>query len=194
MSDFRWLVHPATDGDERRGDASSLIEVFVARGVSTLDMESFASHPRLSGDRRRGGWSTRAIYFEPLVVGGKPSLLMLTPPLVEARVNDRPAPRVAVLNVGDQLQIGQTVLHLTRYRRFELAPPTPEAIGQRCGVCRVAFDDSTQIYVHDCGEAMHMEDGSKPAGERLECAALGACPKCEKPIEFESGFLYYPEF
>jgi hypothetical protein len=85
------------------------------------------------------------------------------------------------------------VLHLTRYREFAVVPPPPELVGRRCGVCRVPFDESTWIFVHDCGEAMHLEPESKPADERLECAALGACPRCDEPLEFESGFLYYPE-
>jgi hypothetical protein len=193
LSQFRLLIQLPTDDVERRRDASALTEVPIALGVSTLDLETFASDPRLSSDRRGGTRSTRALHFEPLSVGGRPSLLMLTPPLAEVRLNDRPAPRVAVLDVGDQLQIGQTVLHLTRYRQFEVGPPSPEQLGRRCGVCRVPFDESTKIYVHDCGEAMHMEDGSRPAGDRLECAALGACPKCERPVSFQSGYLYTPE-
>ena len=118
---------------------------------------------------------------------------MLTPSGVEARVNDRPSPRLAVLGVGDQLQVGETVLHVTRYNEFSVGPPTPELLGRRCGVCRVPFDESTQVYVHDCGTPMHLDPKSKPADERLECAALGACPNCEQPIVMQSGYSYLPE-
>ena len=193
MSDFRLLVHPSIDGGERRREASSLEDVAIGHGVSTLDLESFASDPQLSDAGRESGWSTRALHFEPLTVGRRAALLMLSPPGVEARVNDRPAPRLAVLDVGDQLQLGETVLHLTRYTEFAVGPPTPELLGRRCGVCRVPFDENTQVYVHSCGSAMHMEPESKPAAERLECAALGACPDCEQPVVMQSGYETLPE-
>jgi hypothetical protein len=167
--------------------------VAIEHAVSTLDPESFASDPHLSNGEGRGARSTRALYFEPLTVGRRASLLMLSPPGVDARVNDRPSPCVAVLEVGDQLQVGETVLHVSRFREFTVGPPSAELLGQRCGVCRVPFVESTQVYVHECGTPMHMEPESKPAAERLECAALGDCPNCEQPIVMQSGYSYLPE-
>jgi hypothetical protein len=187
------LVHPFTDAETQRREGGSFTDVAIEHGVSTLDLESFASDPRLSQGGRDGRRSTRALYFEPLSVGRRASLLMLSPPGVEARVNDRPSPRIAVLEVGDQLQVGETVLHVTRYREFVVGPPSAELLGQRCGVCRVPFDESTQVYVHECGTPMHMEPESKPAAERLECAVLGDCPNCEQPIVTQSGYSYLPE-
>jgi hypothetical protein len=118
---------------------------------------------------------------------------MLTPPCVKVRVNDRPSPIVAVLNVGDQLQIGDAVLHLTEFREFTVGPPSPELLGRRCGVCRVPFDEQTRVYLHECGEALHLEPESKPAEERLECALLGNCPNCGGSISMESGYSFTPE-
>jgi hypothetical protein len=179
---------------EQPREASSLTEVAIGRGVSTLDVETFASDQCLSTARRRGDWSTRVLHFEPLTVGRRTSLLMLSPPGVEARVNDRPSPRVAVLGVGDQLQVGQTVLHVTRFREIAVGPPTSELLGRRCGVCRVPFDESTTVYVHECGTPMHLEPESTPAEERLQCALLGgSCPNCGEPISLESGYSYLPE-
>jgi hypothetical protein len=40
---------------------------------------------------------------------------------------------------------------------------------------------------------MHMEGQSKPAVERLECAALGDCPNCAQPIVMRSGYSHMPE-
>jgi hypothetical protein len=193
LSDFRILVHPSSGGDEQRRDASSLPEVAVARGVSSLDIESLASDPQPSTVRPGDGRSARALHFEPLSVAGKASLLMLIPFGVEVRVNDLPSPRVAVLGVGDQLRVGETLLHVTRFREFSVGPPTPELLGRRCGVCRVPFDESTLVYVHDCGAAMHLEPDSKPADKRLQCAPLGDCPNCEQPIVIQSGYSYTPE-
>jgi hypothetical protein len=125
-------------------------------------------------------------------VGGGWALLMLTPPSLEVRLNGLPAPRVAVLAVGDQIQLPEAVLHVTKHRSVALGPPSAALVGKTCGVCRGVFDERTVVLVHDCGAALHLEPESKPAGERLECALLG-CPDCGKPVSLESGFSYLPE-
>ena len=193
VADFRFLVESAADADERRRDAGELLEVPVGRGVRVLDLESLASDPRLEATQRGRGFRTRALHFESLTVEGRPALLLLTPHGVEARVNDRPLPSIALLEVGDQLQVADTVLHLTQYREFAVAPPSPELLGRRCGVCRVPFVRETRVYLHDCGAALHLEPESKPAEERLECALLGDCPNCGEPISTESGYSFLPE-
>jgi hypothetical protein len=191
--DFRFLVETRADGDERRRDASELVEVAVGRGLRGLDVESFASNPRIVAAPRTRGPGAGALQFESLTVDRRPALLMLTPPGVEIRVNGRPSPRVAALSVCDQVQIGDAVLHLTRYREFAVGPPSPELLGRRCEVCRVPFDEHTRVYIHDCGQPLHLEPESKPAEDRLECALLGDCPNCREPISMESGFSYLPE-
>jgi hypothetical protein len=193
VADFRLLVEPGTDGDERRCDASELLEVAIGSGVRTLDLESIASNPQLADARRCRGLSTRGLHFESLSIEKRAALLMLTPPGVGVRVNGRPSPIVAVLNVGDQLQVGGTVLHLTRYNEFAVGPPSPELLGRRCGVCRVPFDEQTRVYLHECGEALHLEPASKPAEERLECALLGNCPNCGGKISTASDYSFLPE-
>jgi hypothetical protein len=193
VADFRFIVEPGADADDRRRDASELLEVPVGRGVRALDLESLASDPRLEATRRGRGFRARALHFEPLTVDRRPTLLMLTPPGVRTRVNGRPSPSLALLEVGDQLQVGDTVLHLTQYREFAVGPPPPELLGRRCGVCRVPFDRETRVYLHDCGAALHLEPESKPAEERLECALLGDCPNCGEPISMEPGYSFLPE-
>jgi hypothetical protein len=191
--DFRFLVEAASDADEPRRDASELVDVAIGRGLRALDVESFASNPRIVAAPRSPGAAADTLQLEPLTVDRRPALLMLTPNEVGVRVNDRPAPRIAVLAVGDQLQIGDAVLHLTRYREFPVGPPSAEMLGRPCPVCRVPFDENTRAYVHDCGLAMHLEPESKPAEDRLECALLGDCPNCDGPISLESGYAYVPE-
>jgi hypothetical protein len=39
---------------------------------------------------------------------------------------------------------------------------------------------------------MHWEPASKPAEKRLECALLGDCPNCAKPISTEAGYSFVP--
>jgi hypothetical protein len=193
LHDLRFLVERSSGGEERRREASSLIDVAIGLGVNVLDVDTFVTNPHLSETPRRRGFSTRALHFESLTIEQRAVLLVLTPPGVKTRVNDRPSPIVAVLDVGDQLRVGETVLHVTRYREFAVGPPTSELLGRRCEVCRVPFDHSTQVYVHDCGTPMHLESKSKPADERLECALLGACPNCEEPVVMQSGYSYLPE-
>ena len=137
LSEFRLLVHPTAAGGERRCDASELHALAVGHGVRRLDLETFASNPQLASASRSRGLSTRALCFESLSVEKRAVLIMLTPPGVKVRLNDHPSPIVAVLDVGDQLQIGDTVLHLTKFREFAVGPPSPDLLGRRCGVCRV---------------------------------------------------------
>lgn len=191
--DLRFLVERWAAGDERCRHVSELVDVAVGRGVRALEVESFVSKPRIVAAPRDRRPEAGTLHFEPLGVDGRPALLMLKAEGVDVRVNDRPSPRIAVLVVGDQLQIGSAVLHLTRYREFSVGPPSPELLGRRCEVCRVAFVEDTQVYVHDCGQALHLEPASKPAEERLECALLGDCPNCREPISLESGYSYLPE-
>jgi hypothetical protein len=191
--DLRFLVEPASDGGERRRGARGLAELAVGRGLRVLDLESFASNPQLVTAPPDRALDARTLHFESIAIGSRAALLMLTPPGVRVRINDRPSPMVAVLRVGDQLRLGDTTLHLTQYREFAAGSPSPELLGRRCGVCRVPFDPETRVVVHDCGEAFHLEPESKPAEERLECARLGDCPNCGEPIPMESGYAFWPE-
>jgi len=192
-SDFRFLIEHYSDAYVGLRDASELVDVAVGRGIRALDVASLASKPRIVAAPPRRVPAPGALYFEPLTVDRRPALLMLTPKGVEVRVNGRPSPRVSVLAVGDQLQLGDAVLHLTRYREPAVGPPSPELLGRRCEVCRVPFDEHTRVYIHDCGQPLHLEPESKPAEDRLECALLGDCPNCREPISMESGFSYLPE-
>jgi hypothetical protein len=193
-ADFRFLVEPCDDADVQRCDASELFNVAVGPGVHALDVESLASNPRIVAAPPSRGPVAGTLHFEPLSVDRRPALLMLTPQGVDVRVNDRPSPRIALLAVGDQLQIGDAVLHLTRYREFAVGPPSPEILGRKCAVCLIPFAHDTRVYVHDvCGQPLHLEPESKPPEERLECARLGDCPHCERPISLKSGYSFLPE-
>jgi hypothetical protein len=192
ISDFRFLVEPLTDGAERRRDAAELLDLQIGAGVCALDVDSVAGVPRLEASRRDRLPSPRALQLEAVSVERGPALLVITPPEVEVRVNGGPAPRVAVLEVGDQVQLEETLLHVTRFRHFEVGPPSTELVGRKCGVCLMTIDEHTQVYVHDCGQVLHLEPESKPAEERLECALMG-CPTCDGPVSLESGFTYLPD-
>jgi hypothetical protein len=188
---LRLLVEPVGDAHDEPRDTSALVDVPVGRGVRTLDVERFAAQPRLGA--ARGKASARALRFEAVNFEGRPALLMLVPPGIPVRVNGQPAPRIAVLGVGDQVQLDDAVLHVSRRREPRAAAPSPELLGRLCGVCRVALTVDTQILVHDCGTALHLEADSKPEAERLQCALLGNCPVCEDAVSLEAGLVFEPE-
>jgi hypothetical protein len=192
VPDLRVLVEPLAGWGERRRDVAELRDVPVGEGVRSLDVDSFAALPRLVAARRDRAPGPRALQLEALSVERGSVLLVITPPSVAVRVNGARAPRVAVLRVGDQIQLPEAILHVTEYRNVTLGSPSGALVGGKCDLCRGVFDERTVVLVHGCGSALHLEPESKPAAERLECALLG-CPNCEEPVSLESGFSYLPE-
>ena len=187
-SDFRFLVEPPRDAPWR-GEANGFLEVVVPRGLSVVTGGGSVAPEltRVSSLAHAGG-----PVFETARRAGRELLLLYTAPGRTTRVNGRPAPRICRLEVRDQVQSGDALIHVTRFRHVEAAAPTPEQIGVRCPVCRVAIDEATRVVVHDCGTALHLEPESVPEAERMECALLG-CPTCRQPVELTHGLVYEPE-
>lgn len=187
-SDLRFLAEPPI-GSSWTGEAKGHVEISIPHGVSIFAAQSDAA-PRL--EAAAGTTATQGIVFETLRAGARDVLLMHTPPGLSARVNGQPAPRVLMLEIRDQLQIGDELLHVTRFRRLRATPPGDELIGRVCGVCRLKIHANTRVIVHDCGAPLHLEPDTVPEHERLECARIG-CPNCREPVEFSEGFVYEPE-
>jgi hypothetical protein len=188
VSDLRFLAEPPAAADWT-GSTGGYAEVEVPNGLSTFSAEPDAA-PRLVPHAETTDAS--AVHFEPLRTGGRSTLLMHSAPEASARVNGRPAPVLAALEMGDQVRIGHDLLHLTRFRRIEAIVPNQDQIGRKCPVCRVDFVAETRVVVHDCGAILHLEPETVPDDERLECALLG-CPSCREPVEFAAGFVFEPE-
>lgn len=138
-----------------------------------------------------------SLAFEPVSLGaggGRARLLALNPAGLRARRNGLPLPIVALLDVGDQLQLdARAVLHVTEYRRAGAERPAPELVGRRCGLCRIPLTAATTVFLCSCGVPLHLEGLSVPADRRLECALLGGCPDCERPVRVEGGHVWLPE-
>ena len=136
-----------------------------------------------------------ALTMEPVVLGGRPRLLLLTPPSLDARLNGQALPLLALLTLGDQLQLGpRHLLHLTEYRTGGIVRPDSQLQGQLCGVCRLPLTADTQVYLcGGCGLPLHLEGAPKPEAERLECALFGDCPSCGSEVQTASGYLFQPE-
>ena len=136
-----------------------------------------------------------AVVLEPLQVGGRSRLLLLTPTSLRARLNGQAAPIVALLRVGDQLQLdARAILHVTEYRGAGAVSPSPELVGSPCGVCRLPLTAETSVYIcGGCGLPLHLEGPPKPESDRLECALFGDCPSCGTEVRTASGLVWLPE-
>jgi hypothetical protein len=167
---------------------------FLSAGGDVLTIPPGVSHLSIDGARPtlRAAHTARAA-LEPLP-GRRGGLLLLTPRRSTLRVNGRPAPRVCVLHVKDELQLDGWVLHVTVHQRPHVGAPGTEHLGALCPVCRIAFVAETRVYVcPNCEHATHLEDASKPAEARLECLALSSdCPQCHEPVRMEEGYVHVP--
>jgi hypothetical protein len=118
---------------------------------------------------------------------GGAALLAAVPVALGARLNGLPALPLALLQPGDRLEVpGGPVLTLFARLRPEFGPPPPEAVGRPCPVCRTPVAADCRVYVCRCGAAIHAEDESRPAEQRLECAQLTTvCAACQQAIHRE---------
>lgn len=137
----------------------------------------------------------QALVLEAVAGPHQPQLVLISPAEHRPRVNGQPVPRLAVLNVKDQLQLGDDcILHVTLFNCPSIDGPSPETIGKECPLCRTTFQPDTTVYVCPaCGTAMHCEGDDKP-GDRLECARIASeCPVCGAAVVMQQGYAYIPE-
>ncbi len=174
----------------------------VPAGVWALRLNAEAApelSPLRSGGREEPS-PIEAFVVEPVVIGGGPELLLLTPSGSSARVNGEPLPCVGLLRDGDQALIdGLTSLTVAVVRRSARRFAEPQHTAVPCVICRGPIVEGREIYVCACGALMHRdspegEDGpyrppSEGAmGERTDCASmLSACPVCNRAIERVAG-------
>ena len=192
IAQFHLIVEGGADGALAQRDVKELPSLAVADGPLELDVASLGDAPKLAAVQPDAAETSNALRFETLQAGD--TLLMIAPRELAARINGLPAPRVAILNVADQVQAGDGTLHVTRFRSGWVGPPAPEHIGLLCPVCSVEIDAETRVVVHDCGAVLHAEEaGSKPDIDLLECSSLGSCPNCDKNVDMATGLVWTPE-
>ena len=192
VASFFFLVEGLeNDGAARRG-AGALTELPCGPGVVEFALGD--ASPRLEPVQPDAAVAPEALRFEPIQIAGRDALVMAVPPGLDVRVNGRPTPRLAILDVADQVQLRDAVLHVTRFRKPYVGPPTPEHRGRRCPVCSVSFDADTRVFVCECNAVLHAEEpGTKPDRDLLQCSSLGTCPDCARPVSMTTGFVYTPE-
>lgn len=191
-TDIRLIIEPVADTAQQI-DANELHTVAVDSELCSLDVDTFASTLKLEAQRENCSVHGRALLLEVLGAGAGAELLMQTPGALGVRVNGARPPCITPLVVGDQVQLDDAVVHVTRHRHLEAGPPSEDLVGRRCGVCLVPIATHTTVVQHDCGQVLHLEPESVPEEDRLECALFG-CPQCEEPVSLECGLVYQPEF
>jgi len=175
-------------------DAAALPDLAFADEVLAFDVATLRDDPKLYVVQPDAAERPNALRFEALQAERGDLLLMATPRGLDARINGLPAPRIAILDVADQVQVADGVLHVTRYRTPWVGTPAAEHLGRRCPVCSVEIEADTRVSLHDCGAVLHAEEpGDKPDADLLQCVQLGSCPDCDKSVSMTTGFVYTPE-
>ncbi len=111
------------------------------------------------------------------------------------RINGAPAPRMAVLRPGDEMQAEDWVFTLSLFARGYLGPPLREHDPLTCPRCRTPIAPSRTVpdgpehpiglvYICPfCGAVHHCHGEEVPAESRLECAQMsGECARCFMPV------------
>jgi hypothetical protein len=183
---FRLLIEPAHGTDSLVFDADPEM-LAVAAGVSSVALGP-AGDPEILG--AEGPAPTRSMFqLEPVEVERHPALLMLASRPSPVRVNGTPAPPLSLLEVGDVIQLGDVLLHVSWLRAPQVGPAAEHLVGKTCPVCRTPITASATVFVHEeCGTALHLE----PDENGLQCALLGDCASCGRPVSLDSGLSYRP--
>jgi hypothetical protein len=185
---------PAVSRSDGAGRAPRVLEtVRVPNQVSFLHPDAPAKRLVTSAESADG------LVLEPLADGLQPRLLLLAGPgTAPPMINGRGAPRVCLLQVGDQLLLEDgRLLHVTAFNSPRVGTATEEQVGTSCPICRTAVGRAARVFTCQwCGSVMHCEDPTRNADTApLECATIARdCPKCQRPIILAGGFQYVPRY
>jgi len=168
----------------------------IPEGVSYLAVDG-DHRPCLSPDpppEMNGCWMVEQVWRD-----NANRLFLINVGLGEPFVNGNPAPPVVLLSAGDEILLdraGGIVCHVTVFNEVTIGPPPEKEIGKACAVCLTDLSrDTRAIACSGCFKAFHLESEEQPEETRLICARPGRpCPVCRTPMNFESGYLYIPEF
>ena len=164
------------------------------RGLSFLSLVS--SGPRVTSEPPVDGVGPLFI-IEPISAGPRSHLLLASPSGRRARVNGLPSPRVALLDVKDQLQIDDVdhVLHVSMFCQPFIGPAPDTSVGKVCNVCLTPLVQGQRLFLCPwCLNGLHCEEPAPGGAPGLECARLSsACPTCHEPLRWEPGFVFFPE-
>ena len=197
------MTHPPPPADYTASSASAGLRLLLEPEKADAAYSEFAIDPRgcaLTLDANGescviplpasglSGTDAACVVLEPIEVDRQPALVLAVPPGERVRVNGLSAPPLGMLAVGDVLQVGDRLFHVSWFRAPVIGPPPEALIGVRCNVCFTPVTLESTVLVHDCGSPLHIE----PGADQLRCALLGDCADCGRPVVFESGLDYRP--
>ena len=168
--------------------------LLVPAGVSHLVSES-GTPPRIVAGPP--GASSTAQMLEPIRQNRHDRLLLVSPVEDGLMLNAAPAPRVAVLEEGDQIALFDVavLLHVSSWVRPYVGPPDRELVGAPCSFCQVPVEGCSRVYVCPyCHRPLHEEtETDRPETDKLLCArSTSSCPNCQNPIVAAEGLSYVP--
>lgn len=112
-------------------------------------------------------------------------LLLIVTRGQKAWVNGHPCPRVNVLKDNDHVLFEESALSMSvsLICQPRLIPVPESMIGIPCPICRSAFKSSNDVYVCQCGLALHAEIVEEANDDVLNCAFLmNQCVGCGRSI------------
>jgi hypothetical protein len=117
--------------------------------------------------------------------------VLISPPGGSALVNGMPVPHVAVIQIGDEVELSghdRLRFHLTVYNQPHFGVVAAEFVGRACPHCTIPFDAGTRVYTCKCGCVLHAEEsGTDP----LKCAEMvSECPGCSGQIVLREGLVW----
>ncbi|MHC4415958.1 MAG: hypothetical protein ACYS0G_11800 [Planctomycetota bacterium] len=190
---FSFIVQDLTG---KQGDTGCPVRpLMVPEGMSYL-LARPGQPPQVQAHEPESG--SNVFILEPIRRDRQLRLLLVSPTADRVLLNAAPAPRVAVLQVKDQLTLadGRLLLVLSMYVRPYVGGPKPETIGRKCSLCHIAIEATARVYVCCfCGEPLHCEKGPDQDPEAgLQCAATTTtCPACLNDIVKTEGLTHIPE-
>ena len=182
---FRLVVEAALDGVART-TAEGLEVLALGAGVSTVALDQGGAPEILDGDAPAQAGAM--FQLEPVELERCPTLVMLAPRSSPVRVNGGPAPPLSLLEVGDVIELGDVLLHVSWQRTPQVGPVAERLVGKPCPVCRTPIEATAICLLHDCGSALHLESEE----DGLKCALLGDCASCGRPVSLDEGLSYVP--
>ena len=189
---FHFTPDPLLDMGDVEPAVSPPSSVEIPPGPSVLAVCARDGPRLLPVEHRDPGHVSYVV--EPLVGKRRPQLALFAREGAEpVRVNGLPAPSVALLEPGDQVQLGRdVVLHVSLFRRPFVGVAGAKHQDKTCPVCRARVAAEDVIYVcANCETVMHLESKPPDGQDPLECALISAsCPFCGWDVVMTEGFTH----
>jgi hypothetical protein len=182
------IVERLDAGAARWGDAP-----IIVTAVNPVRIDISGDMPRPQPHDRTGDDCTGLRV--QLIQGDVPRLALLAAPGPLLRVNGHPAPPIAQLRGGDEIELdggGVWRMHVAIYRAAPIGPAGEELRGRECPLCLTRFSAENEVFRCGCGVALHVAPHDQ--FDAPDCArAMKHCPDCRRPIVLTGGYESLPQ-